>query len=268
MRKDEELIVLIVAGTIMLLLLGIFIISFLFFYQKRHNQNTKDKEQLQATFEQELLKAQNEIQEQTLSHISSEIHDNITQVLSFVKLNLAASSKNSSPEAREKINESRTLVAQVINDLRDLSKSLSFEHIKQIGLVKTIELEAERLNRSEIIEIDLSIGGDAHSLGEQRELVLFRIFQETLNNALKHAQATQLKIRLDYFEHLFNLTIQDNGVGFSAGTLPNSGSGLRNIVNRAALIGADAVIDSAPNRGCTIKITIDPLTKQPNADGN
>jgi signal transduction histidine kinase len=268
MHKDEELIVLIIAGTIMLLLLGIFIISFLFFYQKKHNQNAMDKEHLQVRFQQELLKTQVEMQEQTLNHISREIHDNITQVLSFVKLNLAIPAKATPEQAEQKISESRNLVAQVINDLRDLSKSLSYEHIVQLGLVKTIEIEAGRINKSGIIAIELAIGGDAHSLGEQRELVLFRIFQEALNNALKHSGAKQLKISLDYFDHLFNLTIRDNGVGFLVNALPDGGSGLRNMVNRAALIGAVAVIDSAPGKGCYIKIAIDPLTQNINANGN
>jgi signal transduction histidine kinase len=79
------------------------------------------------------------------------------------------------------------LVAQVINDLRDLSKSLSYEHIIQLGLVQTMEIEAGRINKSGIIKVELAIGGDAHNLGEERELVLFRIFQEALNNALKHS---------------------------------------------------------------------------------
>jgi signal transduction histidine kinase len=268
MHKDEEVIVLIIAGTIMLLLLGIFIISFLFFYQKKHNQHSIDKEQLQARFQQELLKTQVEMQEQTLNHISREIHDNVTQVLSFVKLNLAIPARATPEQAELKISESRNLVAQVINDLRDLSKSLSYEHIVQLGLVQTIEIETGRINKSGIIDIELAIGGDARNLGEERELVLFRIFQEALNNALKHSGAKQLKISLDYFDHLFNLTIQDNGVGFLPDTLSNGGSGLRNIVNRAALIGADAVIDSTPGKGCRIKITIDPLIQYNHANGN
>ncbi|MES2061828.1 MAG: sensor histidine kinase [Bacteroidota bacterium] len=265
---DERIISIVIAGTVILLTLIIFIIGFLFLYQKRHNSYYSQQEQLKSQFQQELLKTQVEMQEQTLNHISREIHDNITQVLSFVKLNLAIPAKATPEQAEQKISESRNLVAQVINDLRDLSKSLSYEHIIQLGLVQTMEIEADRINKSGIIKIDLAVGGDARNLGEQRELVLFRIFQEALNNALKHSGAKHLKINLDYFDHLFNLTIQDNGVGFPAGKLNNSGSGLRNIVNRAALIGADAVIDSAPGKGCCIKITIDPLTQYTHANGN
>ncbi|MBB5397381.1 sensor histidine kinase [Mucilaginibacter sp. AK015] len=258
----------ILIATIIFLLAPTFLVLYVNLYNQRKKKHIEEKALLESRFQQELLKTQVEMQEQTLNYISREIHDNVTQVLSFVKLNLAMPAKATHEQVSVKIDESRNLIAQVINDLRDLSKSLSYDHIVQLGLVKTIEIEAGRINKSGIIKIDLAIGGNAQGLGEQRELVLFRIFQEALNNALKHSGAKQLKISLDYFDHLFNLTIQDNGVGFLAAELPNGGSGLKNIVNRAALIGAAAVIDSAPGKGCCIKISIDPLTQHTHANGD
>jgi signal transduction histidine kinase len=165
--------------------------------------------------------------------------------------------------AKNKVIESRELVAQTINDLRNLSRSLSFEHIMQLGLVKTIGIETDRLNNSGLINIVLNINGDVYSLGEQRELVLFRIFQEALNNTLKHSGAKQLKISLQYSEKLFNLTLEDNGAGFSTGLQDGKGgAGLRNMANRAALIGGVAIIESSPGKGCSIKVSLNPLQLQ------
>jgi signal transduction histidine kinase len=244
-----------------------FIIYFVVLYRNKQLKNKQEQEQLQSAFEQELLKTQIEIQEQTLTHISQEIHDNITQVLSFVKLNLGLINIDQ-PFVKTKINESRELLAQTINDLRNLSKSLSFEHIALIGLVKTIEIEADRVNNSGLISTSLLIEGDVYPLGEQRELVLFRIFQEALNNTLKHSGAKHLKIGLQYHSELFNLTLEDDGNGFSAGSLDKSkGSGLRNMENRAILIGAASTIDSSPGRGCFIKVTLNPLEQGLYADG-
>jgi signal transduction histidine kinase len=261
-QPDQELIALIVAGTIMLLLLGIFIISFLFFYQKRHNNHISEKENLKSEFKQELLKTRIEIQESTLNDISREIHDNITQVLSFVKLNLGMID-GADQKTQAKIIENRELVAQTINDLRNLSKSMSFEHIAQLGLVSTLEKEVERINNSGVIKVEMNVSGDSYSLGEQRELVLFRIFQEALNNTLKHSGAGLLKISLQYSEQMFNLTLEDNGAGFST-TLhsDNIGAGLRNMNNRAALIGAVTSIESSPGKGCCIKVILDPFEQQ------
>ncbi|WP_176852170.1 sensor histidine kinase [Mucilaginibacter sp. OK268] len=209
-----------------------------------------------------------EIQEETLNHISRELHDNITQVLSFVKLNLGVLGRNLGEQEKIRVNDNRELIAQSISDLRNLSKSLSFEHISVMGLVKTLEIEVERVNRSGIINLSLSVEGDRYALGEQRELVLFRIFQEALNNALKYAQANNFKMSLYYKAQMFNLTIEDDGVGFEPELLKDKGgSGLRNIVNRAALIGASAIINSSPGNGCSINLSLNPLVQETYVNG-
>ncbi|MGN6640047.1 MAG: sensor histidine kinase [Mucilaginibacter sp.] len=235
------------------------VIYFVVLYRNKQLKNKQEQDEREASFRQELLKTQLEVQEQTLEHISREIHDNITQVLSFVKLTLA-SVKNAADDTRQmKINESRELISRAITDLRDLSKSLSYEHINSIGLVPTIEKETERINKSGLIGISFAVEGERYSLGEQRELVLFRIFQEALNNALKHANARQFEINLKYHHDFFNLSLKDDGSGFFTEQLESkSGSGLRNMKNRAALIGGEAVVDSSPGKGCCVEIRLDP----------
>ena len=256
---DTDIKSLIIITTLIFLIAPAFILVYVLVYNQRKKRHIEEKENLRTAFQQELLKTQIEVQEQTLSNISREIHDNITQVLSFVKLNLALIDEVGEAN-KTKINESRELVAQTINDLRNLSKSLSFEHITQLGLVKTMELEVERINNSGLIQAAIVTEGDIYSLGGQRELVMFRIFQETLNNTLKHSGAKYLKISLQYSKLLLNLTLEDDGVGF----MPdlggdNLGSGLKNIQSRAALIGAVANIYSSPGKGCCIKVTLNPI---------
>ena len=260
---DENVRIVVFSSAALFAFIAIFIIYFVVLYRNRQLKNRKEQERLQAAFKQELLKTQLEVQEQTLNYISTEIHDNITQVLSFVKLTLGNIAGGIEEEKKGKVLETRELVAQSITDLRDLSKSLSFEHIASQGLIRTIENEVERIDKSGLIKVSLAQEGNSYSLGEQRELVLFRIFQESLNNTLKHARAAHLKIMLQYHTDLFILTLEDDGSGFSAETLENkSGSGLRNIENRAALIGGTATIDSSPGKGCNIKVALNPLKQQ------
>lgn len=266
---DENLSTLVLATAVLFAGITGFVIYFIILYRNKQLINKQEQERLQSEFRNEILRAQIEMQEQTLTNISREIHDNITQVLSFVKLDLALTDGMAEPEKQQKINSSRELLSQTIADLRNLSKSLSFEYITVNGLVKTIETEAERINNSGLLRLSISIEGDSYSLGAQRELVLFRIFQEALNNTLKHASAKHLKISLQYFNHLFNLTLEDDGDGFSKKLLySQSGSGLKNMENRAALIGAVATIESSPGKGCCIKVTLNPLEQQVYADGN
>ncbi len=259
----------ILLATFIFLLAPLALVIYITVYNKRKKKHIEEKEHLKTIFEQELLKTQIEVQEQTLSNVGREIHDNITQVLSFVKLNLALAGNLNSETQQKKITESRDLIARAINDLRHLSKSLNFEHIMQHGLLNALQTEADRINNSGIIQINLRIEGESYSLGADRELVFFRIFQEALNNTLKHAAATRINITLQYSEQLFNLTIQDDGMGFLPNELTgNFGSGLKNMENRVAMIGASSSLYTSPGKGTSINITLNPDKKQLYADGN
>ena len=236
----------------------LFIITILFIYQRKTFEHREKVTMMEQNRTQELLKTQIEVQDQTLSYVSREIHDNIGQVLSFIKLSLGTLANTDN--AQIKIDESRELLSQVISDLRDLSKSLSYDGIKAAGLINTIKFELERINKSGLIAADITVEGDPYTFDEQRELVLFRIVQEAINNALKHANAQKLRVSLNYSPKEFLLSIIDNGDGFYIGILNKpEGGGLKNIQNRATLIGAMAQISSVPGHGSTVKITLDPL---------
>ncbi len=249
----------IIAITIVFLILGVFMVIILLAFRKKRNTHI-------ITYRQEMLKTRLEVQEQTLHNVSQEIHDNIGQVLSFVKLNLGLTNVPSD-QLQHKMAESRELVAQAINDLRDLSKSLSAEQIAQLGLVNAIEASADRVNRSELISVQVQVTGSPYSLGEQNELVLFRIFQETLNNAMKHARALYFKVSLKFTDRL-DMTLTDDGQGFAVEEklATGGGSGLKNIESRAALIGAQTSIKSTLGSGSVISIRTQPISPSPNAN--
>jgi len=267
-KISQEIAVIIISIVILLIIISVVVLLLTVYYDNTKKRLLKEKRVLKTMYEQALLQTKNEIQEQTLTNVSREIHDNITQVLSFVKLNLAMTGSLSETEKAQKVDESRKLVAQAISDLRDLSKSMSFEHIVKLGLAATIQIEADRINKSGVVNADFEVEGDTYPLGDQRELVLFRIFQEALNNTLKHSGAKLLKINLRYSEQIFILTIADDGAGFLNNGLQNDGSGLKNMQSRATLIGAVLTINSEPGKGCCIKITIDRLLQQIYANAN
>src|ERR1035438_5858320 len=122
--NDDGLHILVLLTVIFFVGITCFIIYFIVLYRSKQLKNKREQEQQQSAFRQELLKAQIEMQEQTLLYVSREIHDNVTQVLSFVKLSLAMAGNGTEDQKKTKITESRELVSQAINDLRDLSKSL------------------------------------------------------------------------------------------------------------------------------------------------
>lgn len=268
LQEDKDVIIFIIAGTAILFLLGLFIISFLFFYQKKQNSYIKEKNQLKNNFRQELLKTQLEVHEHTLNHVSQEIHDNIGQVLAFIKLNLGTIKSLPEAEKQERIDESRDLVSHVITDLRDLSKSLSYETLATKGLAETIRTELNRINRAANFSLDFNIIGQSFPLSQQRELVVFRIFQECMQNIIKHSEANQLKITLQYSTELFNLIIQDDGIGFCPDdAIEQVGAGMKNMKSRAKLIDATISITSSSGKGCITKVSLNPSQTQVSFDG-
>src|SRR5204863_5811790 len=143
--KEKSMITIIIVSTVTLMLLVFFIFLFITENQRRKTVHQKEKKIIEFQFQQELLRTQLEIQEQTLRTISQEIHDNIGQVLSLAKLNL-----NTIPQTEnsETIVLTEELLGKAINDLRDLSKSMHPEKIADIGLTNAIRNELLMMQRA------------------------------------------------------------------------------------------------------------------------
>ena len=258
-KESREIIITLIAGTSTLLLLGALMISFLFLYRNRHRKLIREKEQLRLSYEWELLKSQLEIQEQTFRHISQEIHDNIGQVLSLAKLNLSTMDTAQPSNLEQKITDSKKLVAQAIYDLRNLSHSLSTDYIVDMGLAKAIEHELEMVRKSGDYQTEFDTKGKTYALDEQRELIIYRIVQETLSNIIKHAASQKIIIHLHYKPEELTLSITDNGKGFDLTPLNHDtsfGLGIKNMHNRARLMGAGFQISSTLDEGTSVVLNV------------
>ena len=240
--------------SIFLLLVIFFILSFIVRYRKR----IQEKQLMKTQFQQELLQTQLEIQEQTLKTISEEIHDNVGQVLSLAKLNLNTVGIINDEQVQFKIDSTKELVSKAINDLRDLSRSLHGEKVGEIGLQEAIANELKIIQNTGQFKTELNITGQVYTQNPQKEMVLFRIVQEALHNAVKHANATNLKVLMNYGAVNFTLTINDDGTGFMPEELLTSqtGIGLKSMRNRAALIGGEFSLQSSKNNGTSISIEL------------
>src|SRR5688500_6182604 len=158
---------------------------------------SKSKEKMRL-HQQELLNARLEIQEQTYRNISQELHDNIGQALSLVKIHINTVDIDDSQAAREKLAESKNLLAKAIQDLRDISKTLNTDFINEVGLVKAIDQQLQLLKRTGLYSTELFLKGDIYNQEPGHELFIFRIVQELLNNIVKHAEATQIRIAMNF----------------------------------------------------------------------
>lgn len=257
--KKEIIFVFAIILCILLFLVG-YIIYFVTLYQRRKRRNYQEQEQLKNHFHQELLRTQLEIQEQTFKNISQEIHDNIGQILSLVKLTIRTINPQDPTDVQAKMADTDGLVGKAIQDLRDLSKSLNTDFISNMGLVKAISYELERVKKLAALRIELHVEGAPFPLPAQQELILFRMFQEVLNNILKHAKASAIVLHFYYQTDQFTLRIRDDGQGFNPGSSSETkqarGLGIRNMQSRAQLIHAGFAIESHVGNGTSVTITL------------
>jgi signal transduction histidine kinase len=164
-------------------------------------------------------------------------------------------------DAWEPIQGARGVLNKAMIDLANLTKSLHTDRIAQIGLAESIHFELENINRTGLLEIEFGVSGIEQSLDDQKAIVLFRIFQENLNNILKHSKAKTVRITLTYLDDKFIMKITDDGIGFNVAEKKNStssaaGVGLKSIFNRAKLIGAEIDMQSEPGQGTIISIQL------------
>lgn len=246
------------AGTIIFLTLAGLFILFIIITIRRRKKLLTEKQQLQVKFQEELLRTKLEIHEQTLKNISLEIHDNIGQTLSLTKLNLATMNLENKSGAEDKLAVSHKLVSQAIHDLRSLSKSLDSDYVQSIGLVPSIKHELSMIEKSAELNTGMVISGEAFTIEPQKSLILFRMVQEMLQNILKHADASEIHVTIQYSFPLMRIEIADNGKGFDVAGNENSstGLGIRNLHQRALLIGAKLNIRSEKGKGTRINIQL------------
>jgi signal transduction histidine kinase len=143
-------------------------------------------------------------------------------------------------------------------DLRDVAKGLNGDRILGVGLDEAVSQEIFRINRSGILSIHLQIKGKTKEIEHQKQLILYRVIQECIQNIIKHAAASKVSLILDYSDQELEIMIADNGKGFNVAKEKGNvqGLGLMNMYKRMALIGGQITIQSQPVTGTTIKINL------------
>jgi signal transduction histidine kinase len=211
-------------------------------YQKRQLQFILEKQELSNQFQKELLTARLEAREETLSMLSSELHDNVGQLLSSTKL-LIGVTRRTMETPMEELQQAEDTLAKVITELRTISKSFSKEWLERFNFIENLSAEANRINA--IKEFDMSITHPAViNLPSDRQLVLYRIVQEAFQNSLRHGRASHIEIIVKQNDSSVSILIKDNGKGFDIADTSRNGVGIINIKNRAQLLGGSALWQS------------------------
>jgi len=215
--------------------------------------------EIKTNYDKQLLTSQLEIQEETLQVLSQELHDNIAQKIYLSQLYLRLLNPDSI-NFSQKVEELDGTLMEASDDLHSLLHNLSMDLTRKGDLRNAICDLAKRLEKSLMYKVLYEEEGSYEGLPQQKELFMFRIFQEAINNILRHAMANIIEIRFFCSSYEIKLSIRDNGQGFDV-TTAIYGKGLRNMIGRAALINALLVIDCQPGKGTMVDITLPLNTK-------
>lgn len=210
----------------------------------------------QAQFRKKITTAVVKASEAERASVSQELHDNVNQMLTTVKLyqELIASGNDTKGDL---VQRSIQLLTTSINEIRGLSKRLSAPSLGDIGINDSLAELVDSMSAASDACIELSISDVFLPLSMCKELhlSLYRITQEQLTNVFKHARASHVFILLGLKNRRVTLSIQDNGKGFNT-RLKGKGIGLTNIVSRAEIFNGTAKLKSAPGKGCSLIVTI------------
>lgn len=250
--NQSDVYIIISAITLLFFGLAGFIVLFIIQYRKNQEINRLEKESMQAQHEQEILKTGLESQEQTMQTIAAELHDNIGQILSMSSFMIGSIELEKQGENDHKLQAAKELTLRSLAEIRQLSRILQGGQLINQGLANAIQFELDYLQRSGNITTELQCHNLPEKGIENTDLIVFRLFQEILSNAIKHAKATRISIQLSYQNELLQLQFADNGVGFDlAKTMQaKSGLGLKNLQKRAELIHATVSINSNEQGTC------------------
>jgi len=207
----------------------------------------------------EMALAANNVREQEKSRIARELHDELGQALTALKIDVVWMKQNLSAPTAElasKLTEMQLLVDGTVAATRRISADLRPLILDDLGLAAAAEWLVQNFTRHTGVACELVMAAGLE-LAEPHATSVFRVLQESLTNVARHASATQVEVTLDREGEHVALTVRDNGVGFDMDAPRRTGAfGLRGVRERATLLGGEVTIESAPGKGTRVELRL------------
>ncbi len=200
------------------------------------------------------------VQEEERRSISRELHDDIGQSMTALKIGLHRISQRATEEQRPLVNECLAIAGSTLDKVRNLSLELRPPQLDQLGLEDALGWLVDRQQGATGIKIECTCSGLPPRLPTELESACYRIAQEALNNATRHAHAKHIQIIVSATDRLLKLQIRDDGVGFDVDAarqraLKSGSLGLISMEERALLAGGRLKMRTVPHAGTTVQAT-------------
>lgn len=260
MRGSQEgVLIILIASTALVLLLGTIVVTLLI-QKKRKYHYQRQLSNIKVHYEKTILQTRLKILEETFRAISENLHDNVGSNISTAMLLLYKDENFTELETEMNRKEALAILDKVVDDLKNIAHSLNPDYLDVIGLNEAVKQRVEQLERTKKYKIDLQLNIAPFRLNKQKQLVLFYIFQEAINNINSHAEADKIEVALQYEKNQIEFCIKDNGKGmdlqYNEIEKKVKGAGLMNMKNHAEMIDAKLEISSKEGEGTRITVFV------------
>ncbi|MFN3488880.1 MAG: sensor histidine kinase [Emticicia sp.] len=247
--------------------MGIGLIIFVIVYQqqqlKQKYEQQKAMQDLKSEMQRQMLESALEVQEVERVRIAKDLHDEVGAMLSVTKMsfNQLLRKLDSAEDLAKMGKQTRELLEQSISQVRRISKELVPSTLEEFGLILSIDEFIQKVHLASTTSFTFSHEGIAEKqrFDKKIELTIYRLIQELVNNALKHAEAQEITLKLTIEDNKIIFIFTDNGKGFDFAAIrnnPKSGLGLRNMESRLSVINGAIDIQSSIGKGTTTTIEI------------
>ena len=237
-----------------MIITGVVLIRELFYSLKR-----AESDRLRS--ERRLLNAIINTEEPEKKRFAKDLHDDLGPLLSTAKMSLSAlSPKVTDPIGAEILNNTVHVVNEALNAIREISNNMSPHVLTNLGVASAINTFASKVNRTRSISVDFRTNMEGERFETDKEVVLYRVACELINNGMKHSGASKIEIDLHLHEKMITLQYLENGRGFDTGKLTSEdsvGMGSPNIETRVRSVGGVFVIESSKGKGTSALIRVD-----------
>jgi two-component system sensor histidine kinase UhpB len=192
-------------------------------------------------------------QETERKRVAQELHDEVGQALTAVMLQIGRLAKRAPGDLADELREALETTRTSLEDVRRIAKQLRPEALDDLGLVPALNALASSFAQRTGLRIRRELPEETPSIGDEAELVVFRVAQESLTNAARHAQSTRVDLTLTHGRSRIVLHVRDYGSGIDGAA---AGSGIRGMRERALLIGAELSIAAAPGGGTEVMLSL------------
>jgi signal transduction histidine kinase len=245
---------LILASMVGMFGLALGLVVFVLIYQRKFYRQRQEQLAREADYQLQLMRANLISQEKERSRIGKDLHDSVGAMLTTARLYFRQINRNLDAEDFEALKRKAIdLMDQTLTSVRRVSHDLKPLVLEELGLTEAIGNLVSQINDAGTLQVDYQYNAEVE-MDKEYEINWYRITQELMQNTLKHAHATRLRIRISVLPHQLIMHYEDDGVGMGQEGVINKGLGIKNIESRLGLMGGQIEYISKESQGLALRI--------------